>query len=62
MKNLIDMKIPSDFDFTSVSGLSNEVVEKLQKHEFITRDDWTNCFRLYNESRMKGALGKVTKG
>lgn len=38
------------------------VVEKLQKHEFITRDDWTNCFRLYNESRMKGALGKVTKG
>ena len=37
------------------------VVEKLQKHEFITRDDWINCFRLYNESRMKGALGKVTK-
>ncbi|EJE7709907.1 tRNA uridine-5-carboxymethylaminomethyl(34) synthesis enzyme MnmG [Campylobacter coli] len=33
MKNLIDMKIPSDFDFTSVSGLSNEVVEKLQKHK-----------------------------
>ena len=38
------------------------VVEKLQKHEFITRDDWINCFKLYNESRMKGALGKVTKG
>ncbi|EAK7079513.1 tRNA uridine-5-carboxymethylaminomethyl(34) synthesis enzyme MnmG [Campylobacter coli] len=36
MKNLIDMKIPSDFDFTSVSGLSNEVVEKLQKHKPLT--------------------------
>ncbi|EFB7104092.1 tRNA uridine-5-carboxymethylaminomethyl(34) synthesis enzyme MnmG [Campylobacter coli] len=33
MKNLIDMKIPSDFDFTSVSGLSNEVVEKLNHHK-----------------------------
>lgn len=36
MKNLIDMKIPSDFNFTSVSGLSNEVVEKLQKHKPLT--------------------------
>ncbi|EOZ3614361.1 tRNA uridine-5-carboxymethylaminomethyl(34) synthesis enzyme MnmG [Campylobacter coli] len=36
MKNVIDMKIPSDFDFTSVSGLSNEVVEKLQKHKPLT--------------------------
>lgn len=36
MKNLIDMKIPRDFDFTSVSGLSNEVVEKLQKHKPLT--------------------------
>ncbi|HEF5352753.1 TPA: tRNA uridine-5-carboxymethylaminomethyl(34) synthesis enzyme MnmG [Campylobacter coli] len=36
MKNLIDMKIPSDFDFTSMSGLSNEVVEKLQKHKPLT--------------------------
>ncbi|EMW0114101.1 tRNA uridine-5-carboxymethylaminomethyl(34) synthesis enzyme MnmG [Campylobacter coli] len=36
MKNLIDMKIPSNFDFTSVSGLSNEVVEKLQKHKPLT--------------------------
>lgn len=38
------------------------IVEKLQKHEFITRDDWSNCFNLYNESRMEGALHKVTKG
>ncbi|MCV3522351.1 hypothetical protein MBT56_06920, partial [Campylobacter lari] len=26
-----DLKIPENFDFKSVSGLSNEVVEKLQK-------------------------------
>ncbi|EGO0810347.1 tRNA uridine-5-carboxymethylaminomethyl(34) synthesis enzyme MnmG, partial [Campylobacter lari] len=31
MKNLNDLKIPENFDFKSVSGLSNEVVEKLQK-------------------------------
>ncbi|AJC91095.1 tRNA uridine-5-carboxymethylaminomethyl(34) synthesis enzyme MnmG [Campylobacter subantarcticus] len=31
MKNLNELKIPENFDFKSVSGLSNEVVEKLQK-------------------------------
>ncbi len=29
MKNMINIKIPKDFDFTKVSGLSNEIVEKL---------------------------------
>lgn len=38
------------------------VVEKLQKHEYITEDDWTKCFELYNESKVYGALFKVTKG
>ena len=38
------------------------VVEKLQKHEYITKDDWDNCFELYNESKVYGALFKVTKG
>ena len=37
------------------------VVEKLQKHEYITEDDWTKCFELYNESRVYGALLKVTE-
>lgn len=38
------------------------VVKKLQKHEYITKDDWTKCFELYNESKVYGALFKVTKG
>lgn len=38
------------------------IVEKLQKHEYITEDDWTKCFELYNESKIYGALFKVTKG
>lgn len=38
------------------------IVEKLQKHEYITEDDWDNCFELYNESKVYGALFKVTKG
>ena len=33
---------------------------KLQKHEYITKDDWENCFRLFNESRLNGDLNKVT--
>ncbi|HEC1889005.1 tRNA uridine-5-carboxymethylaminomethyl(34) synthesis enzyme MnmG [Campylobacter sp. US18a] len=33
MKNLSELKIPENFDFESVSGLSNEVVEKLNHHK-----------------------------
>jgi len=32
MKDLMNIKIPPMMDFASISGLSNEVVEKLQKH------------------------------
>lgn len=38
------------------------IYDKLQKHEYITNDDWDNCFRMFNESRLSGALFKVTKG
>ncbi|MBK1972956.1 tRNA uridine-5-carboxymethylaminomethyl(34) synthesis enzyme MnmG [Campylobacter sp. TTU-622] len=31
MKNLNELKIPNDFNFRNISGLSNEVVEKLEK-------------------------------
>ena len=31
IKDMMDVKIPENFDFRSVSGLSNEVVEKLEK-------------------------------
>ena len=44
-----------------VCNLSH-IVEKFQNHEFVTEDDWTKCFRLYNESKVYGALFKVTKG
>lgn len=37
------------------------IVGKLQKHEYITNDDWFNCFALYTESKIDGALSKVTK-
>lgn len=33
MKNLNELKIPENFDFKSVSGLSNEVIEKLNHHK-----------------------------
>ena len=31
MKDMMDVKIPENFNFRSISGLSNEVVEKLEK-------------------------------
>lgn len=31
MKNMLDVKIPADIDFKAISGLSNEIVEKLNK-------------------------------
>jgi tRNA uridine 5-carboxymethylaminomethyl modification enzyme len=31
MKDMLKVKIPTDFDYKKVSGLSNEIVEKLQK-------------------------------
>ena len=31
MKSMMDVKIPEFMDFTSIGGLSNEVVEKLQR-------------------------------
>ena len=37
------------------------IVEKLQKHEYITEDDWRNCFELFNSSKNYGALKEVTK-
>ena len=38
------------------------IYDKLQKHEYITNDDWFNCFKMFNESRLTGTLYKVTKG
>lgn len=38
------------------------IYDKLQKHEYITYDDWDNCFRMFNKSRLNGALFLVTKG
>lgn len=38
------------------------IYNKLQKHEYITNDDWRDCFRMFNESRLDGVLFKVTKG
>lgn len=34
---------------------------KLQQHKMIPEDDWTDCFRMFNESRVNGELAEVTK-
>ncbi len=45
MKKMLQMKIPENFDFKSISGLSNEVVEKLEKF---------NPPTLFNASEISG--------
>ncbi len=45
MKKMLQLKIPENFDFKSVSGLSNEVVEKLEKF---------NPPTLFNASEISG--------
>ena len=37
------------------------IAEKLQKHEYITRDYWDDCFRLFDMSISNGNLSKATK-
>jgi len=36
------------------------IYDKLQKHEYIKQEDWFNCFKLFNESRLNGILSKLT--
>lgn len=31
MKNMLNTKIPTELDFSKISGLSNEIIEKLNK-------------------------------
>ena len=45
MKDMLQVKIPKDFDFSKVSGLSNEIVEKLTK---------INPPTLFNASEISG--------
>lgn len=37
------------------------VVKKLQRHEYISNEDWKNCFARFNKSKECGDLSKVTK-
>ncbi len=45
MQKMLKMKIPEDFDYSNISGLSNEVIEKLQKFKPPT---------LFNASEISG--------
>lgn len=51
----------------AINDLDNLVVnldhikEKLQRFEKITRDDWNECFEIFNESLKCGSLSKVTE-
>lgn len=37
------------------------IKDKLEQHKMVSEDDWTECFRMFNESRINGELAEVTK-
>ena len=37
------------------------IKDKLKQHKMILEDDWIECFRMFNESRINGELEEVTK-
>jgi hypothetical protein len=37
------------------------IEDKLKQHKMVSEDDWTECFRMFNESRINGELAEVTK-
>ena len=39
----------------------NDIREKLLRHEYIGKEDWKNCFRLFDESLNNGVLHHITK-
>lgn len=52
---------PAEDDVDNFCCNISLIYSKLQKHKYITNDDWNNCFKMLNESRLNGALFKVTK-
>ena len=37
------------------------IKDKLKQHKMVSEDDWTECFRMFDESRINGELAEVTK-
>lgn len=37
------------------------VIDRFERHDFMTENEWSECFRIFNESREYGSLSKVTK-
>ena len=37
------------------------IKDKLEQHKMVSEDDWSECFRMFNESRINGELAEVTK-
>lgn len=65
LKNYLEEEESFDSAIDDIDNLAcnfDYIIEKLQEHKYITENDWTNCFRLFDDSMENGALFKVTKG
>ena len=38
------------------------ILEKFNRHERVTKDDWDKCFELFNASMSHGTLKEITEG
>ena len=63
LKNYLDKEVLFKSAINDINNLIcnlGHIIEKLQKHEIISKDDWDNCFRWFNDSRKDGNLSKVS--
>ena len=56
-----EMFEPAINDINNLVCNLGHIVEKLQRQEMISEDDWKNCLNLFNQSKEIGALKKVTE-
>lgn len=64
LKNYLKEKQLFDSAIMQIDNLGSNlsmIKDKLKQHKMISEDDWTECFRMFNESRINGELAEVTK-
>lgn len=64
LKNYLNEEKLFDSAIVEIDNLGSNlsmIKDKLKQHKMISEDDWTECFRMFNESKINGELAEVTK-
>ena len=64
LKNYLNEEKLFDSAIMEIDNLGSNlsmIKDKLKQHKMISEDDWIECFRMFNESKINGELAEVTK-